>query len=138
TRTVSSARARVIASRSPCITPYDIALRRSGRLMVTRATPAEISNSTSSIITGSVGECAVRWPGHARAGDRCRRRVLDPARHPRLVQATVRDEVSLGLAAGRRPRDPARARVLHPAPPLLGQPRLRPPRRLVRLAPRIR
>ena len=35
--------ARVIDSRNPCITPNDMALRRSGRLIVTRATPASTS-----------------------------------------------------------------------------------------------
>jgi hypothetical protein len=43
TRTASSAEARAIASRNPLMTPYDIALRRSGRLIVTRATPLAAS-----------------------------------------------------------------------------------------------
>ena len=40
-------RGRPTASRSPCITPYDIALRRSGRLIVTRATPPSTAYRTS-------------------------------------------------------------------------------------------
>src|SRR4051794_31852913 len=50
TRTSSSARADAIASRRPLMTPYDIALRRSGRLIVTRATPPAASYSSSSVI----------------------------------------------------------------------------------------
>src|SRR5262245_8265686 len=50
TRTATSARALAIASRNPCITSYDIALRRSGRLIVTRATPSPTAYTTSSAI----------------------------------------------------------------------------------------
>src|SRR5262245_60912582 len=138
TRTASSARAPAIASRSPLITPYDIALRRSGRLIVTRATPPSTSYSTSpAVIAGSYATCGVPWPGHARARRRHTRRAAGAAAHARLVQATARHQDPLGLAPRGRTRDSDRVGIREPAAPLLAQHRLRSPGRVVRVRARV-
>src|SRR3954468_21537636 len=137
TRTASSARARAMPSASPLITPYDIALRRSGRLIVTRAAPPSTSYSTSPVIAGWYATCGVPWPGHARARRRLARCAARALGHARLVHATARHGDPLGMAAHGRARDPNRVGVREPAAPLLAQHRVRVARRFLRARARV-
>src|SRR4051795_5896536 len=109
TRTASSALAAAIASRSPCITPYDIELRRSGRLIVTRATTPSTSYNTSLLIRASLRgppasprvDLPLPCPGD-RVRGRDRRHDRDRPPHERQHHPPGRRAVPTRVVARRR------------------------------------